>query len=81
MSILEFNHYGLDKAIDERIEQSNDIRNEYGAKIFDSEGRLRSYEDFPLEQHTLLGIIQYQQEQITDLIYRVEALEKEVEKL
>ena len=81
MSIFEFSHYGLDKAIDERIEAANDIRNEYGAKIFDSEGRLRSYEDFPLEQHTLLGIIQYQQEQITDLLERVEALEKEVEKL
>jgi hypothetical protein len=81
MSIVEFHYHELDSAIDKRIEASNDIRNEYGAKIFDSEGRLRSYVDFPLEQHTLLGIIQYQQEQITDLIYRVEALEKEVEKL
>ena len=67
MSIFEFHYYELDNAIDERIEQKNDIRNEWGTKIFDSEGRLRSSEDFPLEPHTLLGIIQYQQEQITDL--------------
>ena len=67
MSIFEFHYYELDNAIDERIERSNNIRDEWGTKIFDSEGRLRSSEDFPLEQHTLLGIIQYQQEQITDL--------------
>ena len=65
MSIFEFHYYELDNAIDERIEQKNDIRNEWGTKIFDSEGRLRSSEDFPLEPYTLLSIIQYQQEQIT----------------
>ena len=95
MSIFEFHYYELDNAIDERIEKSNNIRDEWGTKIFDSEGRLTSSEDFPLEQHTLLGIIQYQQEQITDqdyridrafanielLLERVEILEKEVEKL
>ena len=67
MSIFEFHYHELDNAIDERIERSNNIRDEWGDKIFDSEGRLRSSEDFPLEPHTLLGIIQYQQEQITDL--------------
>jgi len=67
MSIFEFHYYELDNAIDERIEQKNDIRNEWGTKIFDSEGRLRSSEDFPLEPYTLLWIIQYQQEQITEL--------------
>ena len=67
MSIFEFHYYELDNAIDERIEQSNNIRDEWGTKIFDSEGRLRSSEDFPLEPYTLLSIIQYQQEQITDL--------------
>ena len=70
MSIFEFHYHELDSAIDERIERSNNIRDEWGTKIFDSEGRLRSSEDFPLEEHTLLGIIQYQQEQITDLVER-----------
>jgi len=69
MSIFEFHYYELDNAIDERIEKSNNIRDEWGDKIFDSEGRLRSSEDFPLEPYTLLSIIQYQQEQITDLEY------------
>ena len=67
MSIFEFHYHELDNAIDERIERSNNIRDEWGTKIFDSEGRLRSSEDFPLEPYTLLWIIQYQQEQITDL--------------
>ena len=67
MSIFEFHYYELDNAIDERIEKSNNIRNEWGTKVFDSEGRLASSEDFPLEPYTLLSIIQYQQEQITDL--------------
>ena len=67
MSIIEFKYYELDKAIDERIQQSNDIRNEWGTHIFDDEGRLQNSEDFPLDRYTLLGIIQYQQEQITDL--------------
>ena len=71
MSIIEFKYYELDKAIDERIQQSNDIRNEWGTHIFDDEGRLQNNEDFPLDRYTLLGIVQYQQEQITDLtIYR-----------
>ena len=70
MSIFEFHYYELDNAIDERIEKSNNIRDEWGDKIFDSEGRLRSSEDFPLEPYTLLGIIQYQQEQITELVER-----------
>ena len=69
MSIIEFHYYELDRAIDERIEKSNDIRNEWGDKIFDSSGRLEPSEVFPLEPHTLLGIIQHQQEQITDLEY------------
>ena len=67
MSIFEFHYYELDNAIDERIEKSNNIRDEWGTKIFDSEGRLRSSEDFPLEPYTLLSIIQYQQDQITEL--------------
>ena len=67
MSIFEFHYHELDSAIDERIERSNNIRDEWGTKIFDSEGRLRNSEDFPMEPHTLLGIIQYQQEQITNL--------------
>ena len=67
MSIFEFHYYELDNAIDERIEKSNNIRDEWGTKIFDSEGRLRSSEDFPLAPYTLLSIIQYQQDQITEL--------------
>jgi hypothetical protein len=70
MSIFEFHYYELDKAIDERIERSNNIRDEWGDKIFDSEGRLASYEDFPFEQYTLLWIIQHQQDQITELVER-----------
>ena len=67
MSIIDFNSYELDQTIDERIRQSNDIRNEWGTHIFDDEGRLQNNEDFPLDRYTLLGIVQYQQEQITDL--------------
>ena len=67
MSIIEFKYYELDKAIDERIAESNDVRNEWGTHIFDDEGRLQNSEDFPLDRYTLLGIVQYQQEQITDL--------------
>jgi len=67
MSIIEFKYYELDKAIDERIAESNDVRNEWGRHIFDNEGRLQNSEDFPLDRYTLLGIVQYQQEQITDL--------------
>ena len=70
MSIFEFHYYELDKAIDERIEHKDDIRNEWGTEIFDSSGRLEPSEVFPLEPHTLLGIIQYQQEQITELVER-----------
>ena len=79
MSIIEFKYYELDKAIDERIVQSNDIRNEWGTKIFDSEGRLQNNEDFPLDRHTLLGIIQHQQEQITDLEYNSAVLWKDLQ--
>ena len=71
MSIIEFKYYELDKAIDERIQQSNDVRNEWGRHIFDDEGRLQNSEDFPLDQYTLLGIVQYQQEQITKLQKRL----------
>ena len=71
MSIIEFKYYELDKAIDERIQQSNDVRNEWGRHIFDDEGRLQNSEDFPLDQYTLLGIVQYQQEQITNLQKRL----------
>ena len=81
MSIFEFHYHELDNAIDERIERSNNIRDEWGTKIFDSEGRLRSSEDFPMEQHTLLGIIQYQQEQITDQDYRIDRAFANVELL
>ena len=71
MSIFEFHYHELDSAIDERIEKSNNIRDEWGTKIFDSEGRLASYEDFPFEQYTLLWIIQHQQDQITELWLRM----------
>jgi len=71
MSIIDFKYYELDKAIDERIQQSNDVRNEWGRHIFDDEGRLQNSEDFPLDQYTLLGIVQYQQEQITNLQKRL----------
>ena len=72
MSIIDFKYYELDKAIDERIQQSNDIRNEWGTHIFDDEGRLQNSEDFPLDRYTLLGIVQYQQEQITHQDYRID---------
>jgi len=72
MSIIEFKYYELDKAIDERIAESNDIRNEWGTHIFDDEGRLQNSEDFPLDRYTLLGIVQYQQEQITHQDYRID---------
>ena len=79
MSIIEFKYYELDNAIDERIKRSHNIRDEWGTKIFDSDGRLRSSEDFPLEPYTLLSIIQYQQEQITDLEYNFSVAGKDLQ--
>lgn len=73
--MFKFNQIHFNEAVDERIEMSNDIRNEWGSDVFDAEGRLQNNEDFPLDPYTLLGIIQNQQEQIIRLEERIELIE------
>ena len=65
--MFSINVSGLDDAIDERIEMSWDIADNYSDIIDEKTGRLKS----PMNYHTfkggLLGIIQRQQEQIDEL--------------
>jgi len=85
--MFSINVSGLDDAIDERIEMSWDIADNYSDIIDDETGRLKS----PMNYHTfkggLLGIIQRQQEQIDELRIshnllwkRFEILEEECDK-
>ena len=59
---------GLDDAIDERFEYNMDIASHYsGCGLIDDEtGRLVSPLHYHLDRGTLLGIVQRQQEQITE---------------
>ena len=59
---------GLDDAIDERFEYNMDIASHYsGCGLIDDEtGRLVSPMNYHLDKGTLLGIVQRQQEQITE---------------
>ena len=77
--MFSINWSGLDDAIDERIEMSWDIADNYSDIIDEKTGRLKS----PMNYHTfkggLLGIIQRQQQQIDELRIHHELLWKRFE--
>jgi len=68
MSFISVDTYWFDKMVDERIEQAFNVASEYsGTGLFDADGKLVDTGSYQLTKGTLLEIIQYQQEQITDL--------------
>ena len=68
MSFINVDTYWFDKMVDERIEQAFNVASEYsGTGLFDADGKLVDTGSYQLTKGTLLEIIQYQQEQITDL--------------
>ena len=77
--MFSINFSGLDDTIDERIEMSWDIADNYSDIIDEKTGRLKS----PMNYHTfkggLLGIIQRQQQQIDELRIHHELLWKRFE--
>ena len=66
--MFSINVSGLDDTIDERFEYNMDIASHYsGCGLIDDEtGRLVSPLHYHLDRGTLLGIVQRQQEQITE---------------
>ena len=66
--MFSINVSGLDDTIDERFEYNMDIASHYsGCGLIDDEtGRLVSPMNYHLDKGTLLGIVQRQQEQITE---------------
>ena len=69
MSFINVDTYWFDKMVDERIEQAFNVASEYsGCGLFDADGKLVDTGSYQLTKGTLLEIIQYQQEQITELI-------------
>ena len=77
--MFSINWNGLDDAIDERIEMSWDIADNYSDILDEKTGRLKS----PMNYHTfkggLLGIIQRQQQQIDEIRIHHELLWKRFE--
>ena len=77
--MISFNMIALKEEIDERIEMSWDIADNYSAILDEKTGRLKS----PMNYHTfkggLLGIIQRQQEQIDEIRIHHELLWKRFE--
>jgi len=68
MSFINVDTYWFDKMVDERIEQAFNVASEYsGCGLFDADGKLVDTGSYQLTKGTLLEIIQYQQEQITEL--------------
>ena len=65
--MFDINWSGLDDAIDERIEMSWDIADNYSDIIDEKTGRLKSPMNFHTYKGDLLGIIQRQQQQIDEL--------------
>ncbi len=66
--MIDFKWHEFDRAVDERIQQAMDIRNEYaGCGLFDDDGKLVDTGMYQLDKGTMLEIMQYQQEQITEL--------------
>ena len=66
--MFDINFSGLEDTIDERFEYNMDIASHYsGCGLIDDEtGRLVSPMNYHLDKGTLLGIVQRQQEQITE---------------
>ena len=78
MSIVTVNNYALDKIIDERIEMAMNIASEYsGCGLFDEDGKLVDTGMYQLTKGTMLEIMQYQQEQITNIFHRC-AMQREM---
>ena len=76
--MINLDWYEFDKSVDERIEHAMDIRNQYaGCGLFDDDGKLVDTGMYQLQKGTMLEIMQYQQEQITEL----KALVKDNEKI
>ena len=77
--MFDINWSGLDDAIDERIEMSWDIADNYSDIINEKTGRLKSPMNFHTYKGDLLGIIQRQQQQIDELRIHHELLWKRFE--
>lgn len=65
--MISFNMIALREEIDERIEMSWDIADNYSDIIDEKTGRLKSPMNFHTYKGDLLGIIQRQQQQIDEL--------------
>ena len=79
MSIVTVDNYALDKIIDERIEMAMNIASEYsGCGLFDEDGKLVDTGMYQLTKGTMLEIMQYQQEQITNQREMIDVLVKSI---
>ena len=77
--MISFNMIALREEIDERIEMSWDIADNYSDIIDEKTGRLKSPMNFHTYKGDLLGIIQRQQQQIDELRIHHELLWKRFE--
>jgi len=65
--MIDFKWHEFNKEVDERIERAMNIQNEYaGCGLFDDDGKLVDTGMYQLDKGTMLEIMQYQQEQITE---------------
>jgi hypothetical protein len=79
MSIVNVDNHALDKTIDERIEMAMNIASEYsGCGLFDEDGKLVDTGMYQLTKGTMLEIMQYQQEQITNQREMIDVLVKSI---
>ena len=77
--MVSINVSGLDDAIDERIEMAMNIASEYsGCGLFDEDGKLVDTGMYQLTKGTMLEIMQYQQEQITNQREMIDVLVKSI---
>ena len=80
MSFISVDTYWFNKIVDERIEQAFNVASEYsGCGLFDADGKLVDTGSYQLTKGTLLEIIQYQQEQITQQDSRIDSAFKNIE--
>jgi hypothetical protein len=78
-NMIDFKWHEFDRAVDERIQQAMDIRNEYaGCGLFDDDGKLVDTGMYQLDKGTMLEIMQYQQEQITELHCEIKQIREKV---
>ena len=75
--MISFNMIALREEIDERIEMSWDIADNYSDIIDEKTDRLKSPMNFHTYKGDLLGIIQRQQEQIDELRIHLELWKKQ----